>query len=96
MTTRAEYTAIEDVNWSRYLASGQVVRKLVDILLSPQRNASFHSFWSLTPENTGFGTNLKSQLTSLESIATTLTNEGHMPYVCIDQAKIDDLQAEND
>jgi hypothetical protein len=87
MKTRVGYLAIEDVNVSRYADSSKVVRRLVDILLHPLRNASFHIFWSLTPENTGFGTNRTGQLAALESIVTTLTHEGHTPYICIDQAK---------
>jgi len=96
LKTRAGYIAIEDVNLSRYLDSSKVVRRLVDILLHPLRHANFHIFWSLTPENTGFGTNPGNQLLSLECIVSTLANEGHMPYICIDPAKLEDLQPEDD
>ena len=38
--------------------------------------------------------NIESQIRSLENIVYCLTDAGHVPYVCIDQVKIDNLRVE--
>ena len=86
----AQYRDVHELNKAKILDFAVARSHLGLALTSPERDTTFHIFWSLVGSNGRSLSHLQNQIVILREIVENIVESGHIPYVCLDMATMEE------
>jgi hypothetical protein len=89
----AKYTDVIELNPERSMDFSKVATGLTSVLLGPSLDVTYHGFCSPPDCGGGQRSNLDEWITGLSGIVRSVTQQGCVPYLCLDMIAIRELES---
>jgi hypothetical protein len=89
----AQYSEILELNTERNLSFNKAAVGLGAVFLNPTPGMTFHIFWSPRDPSGRLRSDLGDQIADLSGMVRSITQQKHVPYLCLDMTAMEELEA---